>query len=141
MTSQNEIAERVDALLGLQAQGYSYNNLIKVATQTWNVSERQAKRYLAMVKDRIADLITLDSDDYWASRHNELHRMWIKALQEGNTELALKIKIQELNAREQYMQEKGRHGTAASSPQHSPHADTINSLLAALEEDGPAPMP
>ena len=139
VSSQNDIEERVDALLVLKAQGYSYNKLAKVAAQTWKISERQAKRYLALVKERELALVNEDSDEFWSVQFNELNYLRAKAMQEGQLDTVIKVKTLKFKAREQFMQEKGRHGTTASPSQHSPDADAINSLLAALEEDVPVP--
>lgn len=148
MVSQQEQQQRVEALSQLKAKGYSYTKLVKAAMANWQVSQRQAKRYLAKVGEGERQLLALDSDDYWGATTNQLQQQYAQAVLEGKPELALRIKAEQRKTREHYLREKQHYGHAVVNKPSShtlspyngpgkprcPDPSAIEALLAALDE-------
>ncbi len=94
--TQEGYAQRLDQLLQIKAMGYTDSQLVKSCQQFWNLSERQAYRYLKAVRDLEAAM----GDDPMAAHRgrllNRARHLYATAIQEKDLSHALKATELEL---------------------------------------------
>jgi hypothetical protein len=82
--SQAELMARYDQLLQMRARGVRDAQLVKVAQQQWQLSERQAFRYLEAVRELEAREGAGDIRSQLAIMLHRVRSQAAKALQENN---------------------------------------------------------
>jgi hypothetical protein len=129
MSNQIEVNVRIDTLLALKAQGHSYSKLVQVACQHWQVSERQAKRYLSMVEKQEAALASGNSESMIGNFLSRYRYLFVQALQNKDYHLAGKLLTDEVKATERLQYKRVGVSSHASLP---PGSTNPSSELAVL---------
>jgi hypothetical protein len=83
-----EYQKRLDILIGLHARGLASSQLIKIACQQWNVSVRQAKRYIKKAKEQESQLAAQPLEVKYALVLQRFNYIYQQAIQLGDLELA-----------------------------------------------------
>ena len=137
MASPEEIERRKDTLKDYKAEGYHYGLLVELAVHQWEISDRQAKRYLKDIKEEELEKINADSSQLLAESLSQIDRLFVKAIQQGDLNLGQKILGRKLQViRMIPLTLKG--GKSADETNHSDEipADELERLWDAFEADG-----
>lgn len=138
MASQDNLEQRLELLWTLKAQGNSYSRLVQAACQYWEISDRQAKRYLATIAVREKELANGSVTDYLGSYLIRSRYLYSKAIQDNQVDLARKILADEARTMDTFKNKQtgGTHDILPpASPLPSPELDELYALLAT---EGPA---
>jgi hypothetical protein len=135
MARHEEIALRIELLMGLKAQGYTYTQLVQAAMKQWHVSERHAKRYLREVKKLENQLASESSSEFVGRWRSKNHYLYTKAIQDSNLELARRALADEARTFKAFNQGGKANGSVGDSTQAS--QEELGSLLAKLAEKWP----
>jgi hypothetical protein len=137
MVSKAVVESRIEQLMTLKAQGYSYSQMVKVGGQSWDVSDRQVKRYLEEVKYREKALAAGSWKEQLGSLFVKQQILYAKAVQSGDLNLvrmcvADHLKAIELSSKLKHEGEK-HNGTISSGASFDQHE--LDTLLALFEKD------
>jgi DNA-binding TFAR19-related protein (PDSD5 family) len=74
--SKVERAARIDTLMGLKAQGFTYSQLVQTGMAHWKISEREVKRYLSEVKKRELEVCQVTAHERLAQIDMRYHYLY-----------------------------------------------------------------
>lgn len=136
MASQAETEQRLEMLAGLKAQGYAYSQLVRLSCQQWQISERQAKRYLHEIAQRELALASGDTRDYLGRFMARNHYLYAKAVQNNQWDLARKLILDEVRAIETLKKNPGGTPLESISTGSPGQTDELADLYSLLETEG-----
>lgn len=133
--TQIEYQKRLDVLMALCARGLPSSQLIKIACQQWDVSERQAKRYLKKAREQQAKLGSQSVEDRYSQLLLKFNYIYQQAIQLRDLELARRA----ASDLAQLLRQQRKDLMNDSSPSHQSRlvgSDELEALIQSLEEEG-----
>jgi hypothetical protein len=135
-----EYETRLDALTGLMKRGHSPSQLVRAACQQWDVSIRQATRYVQAIKEREKERLKQPFEFRLSFLDMHLDFLYEQAVQNKEWELARKVTENRMTLYN--MQHRGGLDNAIQpeQPGFTQHKG-LEELVRMLEEEGPQKPP
>jgi hypothetical protein len=109
-----EYQKRVDTLMSLYARGVGTSQLIKAACQQWDVSERQAKRYIQKGKEQQCQMASQPIEMQYSQLLLRFNLIYQQAIQLGDWELARRTATDLAHLLKQQRKELVTHASSQS---------------------------
>lgn len=133
--TQIEYQKRLDILMALCARGLPSSQLIKIACQQWDVSERQAKRYLKKAREQQAKIGSQPLEEHYSHLLLRFNYIYQQAIQLRDLELARRT----ASDLAQLLRQQRKDLMNDASPSHQPRlvgSDELEELIRSLENEG-----
>lgn len=88
---QLEYLKRIDVMMALIGKCYPYSHMIRLATQQWGISERQAKRYIQRARENLKRIGTLPLSEQYDHVMSWMMSIYQDATQAQNHGLRRKV--------------------------------------------------
>lgn len=132
--NQAEIQRRVDMLMAFCAQGHSSSVLIKTACHKWNVTERQAKRYLQKAREQQKKLATQPIEESYTQILQKINYVYQLGIQARDYELARKAGADLIKLYKEHRKDL-LNDTTQSDQSRLVKSDELEELIRSLEKE------
>jgi hypothetical protein len=133
--TQIEYQKRLDILMALCARGLPSSQLIKIACQQWDVSERQAKRYLKKAREQQSRLGSQSLEDRYSHLLLRFNYIYQQAILLRDLELARRT-MSDLMQLFRQQQKDLMNDSSLSHQSRLVGSDELEALIQSLEEEG-----
>ena len=132
--NQTEYQKRVDVLMVLCAQGHSSSVLIKTACHKWDVTERQAKRYLQKAREQQKKLGTQPIEESYSQILQKINYLYQLGIQTRDHELARKAGADLIKLYKEHRKDL-MNDTTQSYQSRLVKSDELEALIRSLEKE------